>query len=209
MALYRDRIFPRIMNRTCNTAATRRIRAEVCAALHGEVVEIGFGTGLNLPHLPGTVTRLYAVDPMQATKRWRDLAAERVDDAPVDVEFVGLDGQRIELPDDSVDTALSTWTLCTIPDAPAAVREITRVLRPGGTLHFAEHGRSPDADVRRWQDRLNPIQNVVACGCNLNRDIPALIEEGGMTVTDVKTFYVEQQPKVFGWMFQGIARTAA
>lgn len=209
MAFYRDRVFPRIMNRACNTATTRHIRAEVCAPLAGEVLEIGFGTGLNLPHLSSAVTRLLAVDPMRATKRGQDLAAERLAASPVDVEFVGLDGERLELADDSVDAALSTWTLCSIPDAPAAVREIARVLRPGGALHFVEHGRSPDADVRRWQDRLNGIQNRVACGCHLNRDIPALIEDGGMAVSTVKTFYAEGEPKLFGWTFQGIAQPAA
>jgi ubiquinone/menaquinone biosynthesis C-methylase UbiE len=209
MAFYRDRIFPRIMNRACNTASTREIRADVCAPLAGEVVEIGFGTGLNLPHLPPAVTRVLAIDPMRATKRGQDLAATRLEETPVDVRFVGLDGERLELDDDSVDAALCTWTLCTIPDASVAVREIARVLRPGGSLHFVEHGRSPDADVRRWQDRLNGIQNRAACGCNLNRDIPTLIEAGGMDVTTVKTFYAEGVPKVFGWTYQGIARTAA
>jgi ubiquinone/menaquinone biosynthesis C-methylase UbiE len=190
------------MNVACNTKETRRIRAAVCAPLVGEVLEIGFGTGLNLPHLPRSVTRLRAVDPMSTG---RDLASERLTASPVEVDFIGLDGQSLDLEDDSVDSALSTWTLCSIPDAPAAVREISRVLRPGGTFHFAEHGQAPDVKVRKWQDRLNGLQRRVACGCNLNRDISALIEEGGMTITSLETFYAKGDPKVLGWTYQGIA----
>ena len=202
MGFYGERVFPRIMNLVMNTKETRRIRAEVCAPLHGEVLEIGFGSGHNLPFLPGTVTRLLAVDPMQIGPR---LAAERLQQAAVPVEFVGLDGQSVDVPDHSVDTALATWTLCSIPDAAAAVREIRRVLKPGGTFHFVEHGRSPDEKVRRNQDRFNGIQNKVACGCNLNRDIPKIIEDGGMAISDMTTFYAKGDPKTLGWMYQGVA----
>ena len=152
VGFYGDRVFPRVMNVVCNTKESRRIRADVCAPLVGEVLEIGFGTGLNLPHLPPSVDRLLAVDPLQ---RGRELAGARLAESHVTVDFVGLDGQSLELEDDSVDAALSTWTLCTIPDAIAAVREIGRVLRPGGTFHFVEHGKAPDSRVQKWQDRLN------------------------------------------------------
>jgi ubiquinone/menaquinone biosynthesis C-methylase UbiE len=202
VGFYRDRVFPRLMNLACNTKETRRIRAAVCAPLTGEVLEIGFGTGLNLPHLPPAVTCLRAVDPLETG---RDLAGERLAASHVEVDFVGLDGQVLELADDSVDTALSTWTLCSIPDASAAVGEIGRVLRPGGTFHFAEHGRAPDAKIQKWQDRLNGLQNRVACGCNLNRDIAAVIGDGGMKITNLETFYAKGHPKVFGWTYQGTA----
>ena len=204
--LYRRQVFPRIMNLAMNTAETRRIRTEVCAPLRGEVLEIGFGTGHNLPFLPDAVTRVLAVDPMEEGRR---LAAERLRASSVPVDFVGLDGERIDLPDACVDEALSTWTLCSIPDATAAVREIARVLRPGGRLHFVEHGVSPDAKVQRWQHRLNPLQNRVACGCNIQRDIPALIEAGGMVVESVERFYAKGDPKVLGWTFQGRAGVGA
>lgn len=203
--LYRRHVFPRIMNLAMNTAETRRIRAEVCAPLAGEVLEIGFGTGHNLPFLPAAVTRVLAVDPMQEGER---LAAQRLRESTVTVDFVGLDGERIDLPDRSVDEALATWTLCSVPDASAAVREIARVLRPGGRLHFVEHGVSPDAKVQRWQHRLNPVQNRVACGCNIQRDIPALIEAGGMVVKEVERFYAKGDPKILGWTFQGRASVA-
>lgn len=206
MGFYRDQVFPRLMTVVCNTKETRRTRAAVCQPLAGEVLEIGFGTGLNLPHLGSAVTRLLAVDPM---RRGPDLAAGRLSETHVSVEFVGVDGQQIELPDDSADAALSTWTLCTIPDAAAAVREIGRVLRPGGTFHFAEHGRAPDGNVQAWQDRLNGLQRRMACGCNLNRDIPAIIEAGGMTITGLETFYAKGDPKIVGWTYQGTAQVLA
>jgi ubiquinone/menaquinone biosynthesis C-methylase UbiE len=191
------------MNVACNTKETRRIRAIVCESLVGEVVEIGFGTGLNVPYLPPSVSRLVAVDPLQ---RGRDLAAARLADSHVVVDFVGIDGQSLELEDDSMDAALSTWTLCTIPDARAAVREIARVLRPGGTFHFAEHGRAPDSKVQKWQDRLNGVELRVACGCNLNRDIPAIIADGGLTITGLDTFYAKGDPKILGWTWRGTAQ---
>jgi ubiquinone/menaquinone biosynthesis C-methylase UbiE len=203
VGLYRDRLFPRMMNRACNTAETRHIRDSVCAPLAGEVVEIGFGSGLNLPHLPLAVTRLYAVDPMEVG---RDLASERLAASPVAVDFVGLDGQDLQLDDDSVDAALCTWTLCSVADPLAVVREIGRVLRPGGTLHFAEHGRAADATIQKWQDRLNGLQRRVACGCNLNRKIDAIVEDGGLSVTSLQTFYAKGTPKVVGRTYQGTAR---
>jgi ubiquinone/menaquinone biosynthesis C-methylase UbiE len=202
---YARRIFPRVMDVAMSTAENRRIRALVCEPLRGDVLEIGFGSGHNLPFLPAGVTRLLAVDPMQ---EGRALARDRLAASDVEVDFVGLDGQRIDLPDASADAALSTWTLCSIPDGAAAVREIARVLRPGGVLHFVEHGLSPDAKVERWQHRLNPVQNRIACGCNIQRDIPALIEAGGMTVDHVETFYAKGDPKVLGWTFQGRASVA-
>ena len=205
MGFYSEQIFPRVMNAMMNTKETRRVRAEVCAPLEGEVVEIGFGTGLNLPHLPPTVTVVKAVEPRSLG---RDLAAERLADSSVPVDFVGLDGQRIPLEDASVDAALSTWTLCSIPDPAAAVRELGRVLRPGGKLHFVEHGRSPDGKVYRWQRRMDPVQHRLACGCKLTCDIPAIIRDGGMTIEQLDTHYAKGEPKHQGWTFQGVAAPA-
>ena len=204
MSFYSDRVFPRVMNLLMNTKHTREVRARVCASLSGEVVEIGFGTGLNLPHLPSTVTCVRAVDPLE---RGRDLASARIAASPVSVEFIGLDGQSLPLGDDSVDAALSTWTLCSIPDPVAAVRELKRVLRPGGTLHFVEHGCSPEVRVLKWQRRLNPVQRRLACGCNLDRDIPSILEAGGMHVEST-SYYMKGDPKPLGWTFEGVASAA-
>ena len=205
MGFYSERVFPRVINRLMDSKQTREIRARVCAGLTGEVLEIGFGTGLNLPHMPAAVTRLWAVDPMATG---RVLAGDRLSASHVDVEFVGLDGQSIPLEDESVDAALSTWTLCSIPDPVAAVREIRRVLRPGGRLHFVEHGKSPDPRVLAWQPRLNPIQRRLACGCTLDSDIPAIITGGGLCVDRIDTYYSKGEPKTQGWTFEGHARAA-
>lgn len=202
MGFYAEHIFPRILDVVINTGTTRQIRSEVCAPLRGEVVEIGFGTGHNLPFMPPTVTRLLAVDPMA---KGRDLARDRIEAAPFPVEFVGLDGQDLPLGDASADTALSTWTLCSLHDPVAAVREVRRVLRPGGTFRFAEHGLAPEPRVQRWQHRCNGLQKRIACGCNLDRDIPAVLTAGGMSITELCTFYAKGDPKVMGWTYQGAA----
>ena len=205
MGFYRDQIFPRAVDLVMNTKTTREIRARVCADLEGDVVEIGFGTGHNLPYLPAAVTRLRAVDPSALGAR---LAAERIAASPVPVERAGLDGQSLPFADQSADAVLSTWTVCSIPDAVAAMREVRRVLRPGGTFHFVEHGAAPDASVRKWQDRLNPVQQRLAGGCHLNRDIPALIEAGGLHIERLETYYSEGDPKVMGYTYEGVATPA-
>jgi ubiquinone/menaquinone biosynthesis C-methylase UbiE len=174
----------------------------VCTPLSGEIVEVGFGTGHNLAHLPDTVTRVLAIDPMMAGRR---LAATRIAATTAEVDFVGLDGQHVDLADDSTDTVLSTWTLCSIDDPVAAVREIARILRPGGVLHFVEHGLGPDTKVRRRQHRWNPIHRRIACGCNVDRDIPAVLEAGGMTMDELDTYYAKGDPKYLGWTYQGRA----
>ena len=206
MAFYRDRVFVRIMNALMNTKETRRIRAEVCEGLHGDVVEIGFGTGHNLPFLPDAVTSLRAVDPLESG---RELAAERLAATKVPVTFVGLDGQRLPFEDESADAVLCTWTLCSIPDPVAAVAEVRRVLKPGGRLHFAEHGHAPDERVQRWQARLNGIQGKLACGCSLTTHTDEVIEAGGLTIDRLETFYAKGDPKPFAWIYEGTAIKSA
>ena len=172
-------------------------------SLDGDVLEVGFGSGLNVPYYPATVSRVWAVDPATVG---RELAAERVAASPVPVEDVGLDGEDLPLDDGAVDHVLTTWTLCTIPDVGRALAEVHRVLRPGGVLHFLEHGRSPDPKVARWQDRLTPVQRRVFGGCHLNRPIDDLVVGSGLEVTELATFYLEGPgPKSFGYMFEGTA----
>ena len=202
MGFYDDRVLPHIINVAMNTKQMRTIRTRVCADLKGEVLEIGFGTGHNLPFIPPDVTRLLAVEP---SGRSVELARARIDRSPIDVEVVGLDGQLLPVGDASVDAVLCTWSLCTIPDAVAAVGEARRVLRPGGTFHFVEHGLAPDAKVRRWQNRLNSIENRIAGGCNLNRDIAAIIEEGGMSITKLDRYYNRGEPKTVASLYEGVA----
>ncbi len=202
MAFYRDTVFPRVMNLLMDNKQNREIRARVCADLEGDVVELGFGTGLNLPHLPAAVTGLRAVEPSALGVQ---IARDRIVASSIPVMIAGLDGQALPFENHSADAVLCTWTLCTIPDAVAALREVRRVLRPGGTFHFVEHGAAPDSGVRRWQDRLNGLQQRVACGCNLNRDIPALIRAGGLGIVRLDTYYTPGQPKAFASAYEGVA----
>lgn len=183
--MYRDHVVPRIVNVACGMKQNEPLRERVCAGLSGRVVELGFGSGLNVPFYPATVTSVSAVEP--ADLGWK-LAAGRLAAARVPVERAGLDGQRLPFSDDSFDTALSTWTMCTIPDIDAALAELQRVLVPGGTLHFVEHGLAPDPAVQRWQHRLDPLQQRIAGGCHLNRDIAAIIRSSGFRLRDLDVF---------------------
>jgi ubiquinone/menaquinone biosynthesis C-methylase UbiE len=192
MGLYGDRLLPRIVNVACGMKSSDPHRERVCEGLEGDVVEIGFGSGLNVPFYPDSVNRVAAVEP--ADLGWK-LAAKRVAASPVPIERAGLDGQRLPFADDRFDAALSTWTMCTIPDVAAALAEIRRVLRPGGTLHFLEHGLAPDADVARWQHRLEPVQKRVFGGCKLTREISKLVTDAGFTITEADVFYEDGAPK--------------
>jgi ubiquinone/menaquinone biosynthesis C-methylase UbiE len=202
MGFYRDRILPRLVDRICGDQELAPLRERVCAGLSGEVVELGFGSGTNLPFYPATVSRVQAVEP--ADLAWR-LAADRLAASAVPVERAGTDGQRLPFADDSADAALVTFTLCTVPDPVAALREVHRVLVPGGRLHFLEHGLAPDAAVRRWQRRVEPVQKRLAGGCHLTRPIVELVEQGGFTVETVDEFYLESGPKFGGACSLGIA----
>jgi SAM-dependent methyltransferase len=195
VGFYGEQVVPRIVNKACGTKAAEPLRRRVCAGLAGDVVELGFGSGHNVAFYPAAVTRVTAVEPSDVG--WR-LAAERVKAATVPVRRSGLDGQSLPFPDHGFDAALSTWTLCTIPDVAAALREVRRVLRPGGTLHFLEHGLAPDERVRRWQRRLEPVQYRLAGGCHLTRPILDLLTDAGFTLGEVDAFYEQGAPKFAG-----------
>ena len=201
MGFYVERILPRIADKALSAPEFSRLRARAARGLGGEVLEIGFGSGRNLDHYAPAVRRVLAVEPASGA---RELAAGRIAAAPMPVEFVGLEGEALPLEDESVDNALSTWTLCTISDVGRALDEVRRVLRPGGALHFVEHGRAPDAKVVRWQDRLTPLQRRAFGGCHLNRPIDELIAGAGLAVERLETFYVTG-PKAFCFTFEGVA----
>ena len=202
MGIYAEHVLPRIVNIACGVKAAKPLRSRVCEGLQGQVVEIGFGSGLNIPFYPDTVRGVAAIEP--ADVGWK-LAQKRLAAASVPVQRSGLDGQSLPLPDDSCDSALSTWTLCTIPDVAVALREVRRVLKPGGTLHFVEHGLAPDERVQRWQHRLEPMQKRVFGGCHLTRQIVDLLAEAGFTIAEVDVFYEKGTPKPFGADSLGIA----
>jgi len=188
MGLYTRLILPKIVNFTCGTKPCMRQRAKVVPFALGSVLEVGFGSGLNLPFYDKTKVRhVWALDP--SSELW-DMADERVRGAGVPVEFLHAGAEEIPLPDRSADTVLVTFTLCTLPDAARALREMARVLKPGGELVFTEHGLAPDENVRRWQNRLNPIWRVLGGGCNLNRPIPALLEQGGFRLREISSMYI-------------------
>lgn len=205
MGFYEERVLPRLIDVCCGGKGFDKLRARVCAPLDGEVLEVGFGSGRNVPHYPDAVSRVCAVDPSQ---RGRELARRRLAGSPVPVEFVGLDGQQLPLADASVDRVLCTWTLCTIPDPGQALDEMRRVLRPGGQLHFIEHGLAPGAGVAKWQRRLNPIQRRVAGGCHLDRPIDALIAGAGFDLAACATYYAGH-PKPFTFFYEGRATPLA
>jgi ubiquinone/menaquinone biosynthesis C-methylase UbiE len=205
MGIYRNRVLPRLQDKVMNSPDNRELRARVCAGLSGEVVEIGFGTGLNLPHYPATVTRIAAVEPSQLCVR---IAQPRIAESPVPVSLVGVSGESLALPSAAYDAAVSTWTLCTISDVEAALSEIRRVLRPGGRFHFVEHGHAPEASVARWQRRIEPVWKRIAGGCHLSRPIGELIERAGLRLDRLDTFYQDREPRVFGYTFEGVATKA-
>lgn len=203
MGLYGEQILPRIINVACDMGpVVGELRDRVCSGLSGRVVEIGFGSGLNLPHYPASVEHVAAVEPSDVG--WK-LAQDRVAASPFHVDRAGLDGQALPFGDDTFDCALSTWTMCTIPDVGAALAELRRVLRPDGTLHFLEHGLAPDPAVARWQRRLEPLQKRAFGGCHLTRPIVELIESSGFAVREVDVFYEKGAPKVLAADALGVA----
>ena len=202
MGFYRERVLPRFIDRICGDRELAPLRERVCAGLFGEVVELGFGSGTNVPFYPAAVTRVRAIEP--ADLAWK-LAGERLAASRVKVERVGTDAQQLPLPDASADTVLVTFTLCTVPDVLAALSELHRVLVPGGRLHFLEHGLAPDPAVQRWQRRVEPVQKLLAGGCHLTRPVVDLIETAEFVVESVEEFYLDSGPKFGGACALGVA----
>ena len=201
MGVWTDHVVPRIVDRTCGLAQLASPRQRVLDGLRGDVVEIGFGSGHSLASYPAGVTRVWAVEPSATARR---LAAERIASVGFPVEFVELDGDRIELPDDCADGAVSTYTLCTVPSPLRTLHELRRVLRSDGRLHIVEHGLSPDPAVARWQHRLTPIQRRVCGGCHFDRPIAELVATAGFRIVELRN---SQLPglKTAGYLYELIA----
>jgi len=204
MGLYAHYIFPRILDWALGNPDAQKQRQLTLANAHGKVLEIGFGTGLNLPFYPATVTHLTALD----SENFRpELVQARVAKARMPVERVQLDaGGKLPFADASFDAVVTTWTLCSIAEVEAALAEMKRVLKLDGAFLFCEHGRSDDAQTSTWQDRLNPIQRIVGCGCNINRPIDRLIQKAGFELTTLERFLMPNIPRLFSETYRGLAR---
>jgi SAM-dependent methyltransferase len=205
MGVWSDRVVPRLVDRAGSAPEVVALRRDVCAGLHGRVLEVGFGSGLNLAHYPAAVASVHAVEPSDVG--WA-LSERRRRRSPVPVVRSGLDGERLDEPDAAFDCVLSTLTLCTIPDVAAALAEVRRVLVPGGRLHFLEHGLAPDARVVAWQHRLDALQGRLFAGCHLDRDIPALVRGAGLEIEHLEARYLGgpavSRPWTFGYLGRAV-----
>ena len=204
MNLYARYLFPRLMDRMMGDENLSRYRRQLLADVSGEILEIGFGTGLNLPHYPAAVQKLTAID---ANVGMNAIAQKRLDASPIAVNYRVLNGEKLPIADQTFDSVVSTWTLCSIAQVEQALQEVHRVLKPGGRFFFIEHGLSDEPNVQVWQHRITPIQRVIADGCHLDRDIQALVQATFPTVI-VKQFYADSLPKIGGYFYQGIASKA-
>ncbi len=203
MGLYRHYLFPWALERVMTQRKFRPLRREVLAPVRGRILEIGFGTGVNLHHYPGHVRELIGVDsnPGVASR-----ARRRAAEAGIEVEHHPLSAESLPFADATFDWVVSTFTLCSIPDVQAALAEARRVLKPGGGLVFLEHGLSPDAEVARWQRRLEPFWKPLADGCHLTRNAAAEVEAAGFALAQVRNQYLEHAPRVAGYLYLGLAR---
>lgn len=201
--MYSTYIFPRLMDWVLRGERFQLERRLLLAPARGMVVEIGFGTGLNLPHYPRTVTALHTVDPAPLLP---DRVAQRVARTPFPVHIQHVSAEGLPYADATFDYAVSTFTLCTISDPVAALCEVRRVLKPEGCFLFLEHGRSDDLATARWQDRLNPLQQCLACGCNLNRRIDQLVTQAGLRLEQLDRYTLPGVPRIGGEIYRGKAR---
>ena len=204
MGLYKRHVIPWMLDLSMRQKVLRPFRERVIGAAEGRVLEIGVGSGLNLPLYRGNVRSVVGLEPSPELLR---MANRKATAASVPVEFLESSAEAVPLEDDSVDTVVTTWTLCTIPDVDRALGEVRRVLRPGGSLLFVEHGRAPEPGVARWQDRLDPIWSRLAGGCHLNRQIDSLIGKAGFRFVNMQTTRIPG-PRTHTFLYEGLARAS-
>jgi len=203
LGFYDNHILPHIINVACGGKPVSKQRQKIVPQAEGRVLEIGMGSGLNIPFYDSDkVDMVWGLEPSEGMRK---KARSRVEAAPFDLQWLGLPGEQIPLDANSADTIVLTYTLCTIPDWKAALLQMRRVLKPGGKLLFSEHGKASDEAVRQWQDRINPFWNKIAGGCHLNRDIPALLTEGGFNIKQIESLYMPSTPKFAGFTYWGYA----
>jgi ubiquinone/menaquinone biosynthesis C-methylase UbiE len=202
MGFYKNFIFPRMVNWGLGDEKIGALRKDLLNEVKGEVLEIGFGTGLNLPFYPPTVAQLSVVDPNPGMHK---LAARKAKNFHVPIEHHLLEGEKLPFSEGSFDTVVATFTLCSIPNVNQALKEVRRVLKKGGKFYFLEHGLSEEPKIQRWQNRLTPINKIIAEGCHLNRKIDWLIKEAGLKIVKLRKFYFEKYPKIVGCFYSGWA----
>ncbi|MBN7769031.1 class I SAM-dependent methyltransferase [Marinobacter daepoensis] len=203
MSFYEDRILPHIIDKACSMGQVMKLRSQVVPEARGTVLEVGMGSAINLDFYdPSIVERIYGLEPSAGMRRKAQANLQR---SGIPVEWLDLPGEKIPLEDNSVDTVLLTFTLCTIPDWHAALLQMKRVLRPGGSLLFLEHGESPDEATRKWQHRITPGWRKLAGGCHLNRQIADLIKEAGFEIQTLENLYIPKSPKIAGYVYKGRA----
>jgi len=206
MGLYANHVLPFVIDKACSAPAILKQRKKIVPHATGRVLEVGMGSGINLQYYnPDQVEIVFGLEPSDGMRR---RAQKNLDAASVEVRWIDLPGEEVPLEDASVDTVVLTFTLCTIPDFATAVAQMRRVLKPGGTLLFCEHGEAPDENVKRWQARINPIWKTIAGGCNLNRPIPACLEAGGFAISKLESMYLPATPRIAGFNYWGSASIA-
>ncbi|ACK71241.1 Methyltransferase type 11 [Gloeothece citriformis PCC 7424] len=201
MGFYSNVILPRLMDLTMSDPQITEYRKQVLSEVSGEVLEIGFGTGLNLPHYPQNVEKITTIDVNEGMKT---LAKKRIKSSSITVDNRVLNGENLAMKDETFDSVVSTWTLCSIAKVDQAIEEIYRVLKPGGKFFFIEHGLSDEPSIQFWQNRLNPLQKIIGDGCHLNRNIREIIEKK-FTRVSLEEFYAPDIPKTHGYMYKGVA----
>ncbi|MGK7877900.1 MAG: class I SAM-dependent methyltransferase [Xenococcaceae cyanobacterium] len=201
MGFYSEFILPRGIEWTMSKPLFSEYRQEVLADVSGEILEIGFGTGLNLPHYPPHIQKLTTIDTNPGMNKF---AKKRIQASKISIDNRVLNGENLPMPDNSFDSVVSTWTLCSIAKVEQAIEEIYRVLKPGGKFFFIEHGLSNETKVQVWQNRLTPLQKIIGDGCHLNRNIKQLIEKKFKILT-LEQFYAPKIPKYVGYMYKGVA----
>lgn len=204
MGFYSQKIFPYLLDWSMSNPMFATYRQQVLAEVQGKVLEIGFGTGLNLPYYPDRVQEITTVDVNAGANA---LAQKRIQATTIAIDNRVLNGENLPMADDTFDSVVSTWTLCSIANVEQALREIHRVLKPGGRFFFVEHGLSDQPNIQRWQNRLTPLQKVIADGCHLNRNIQQLLQNQFASVA-LETFYADGTPKVLGYLYKGMATKA-
>lgn len=203
MGFYDTNILPHLIGLACSQEPIMNLRKKIVPLAKGRVLEVGMGSGINLAlYNPQNVEFVWGLEPSEAMRK---KATHNLRNSPVEVKWLDLPGEKIPLEDQSVDTVLLTYTLCTIPDWLAALKQMYRVLKPDGRLLFCEHGRAPDANVQNWQDRLTPIWKPLLGGCHLNRPVREYIEQSGFIIENIQSRYIDKTPRFAGYMSYGQA----